>query len=102
MTMVGEVIGACLPTAVHNLYLSHFTRFGASKLSCPRASSAIDEHILWQLVVKGLYCFPEDGAAEFFKKNPQSASRDFAWVNRRTGSSETLVLATGPRHYDFR
>lgn len=91
---------------MHNLYLSHCTRFGASKLSCPRASCAIDEHILdqhilWQLAIKGLYCLPEDGAAEFFK-TPQSASRDFARVNRRTGPSETSVLATGPRHYDFR
>jgi hypothetical protein len=66
--MVGEVIAACLPAAVHNLYLSHFTRFGASMLSCPRASCAIDEHILWQLAIKGLYRFPEGGAAEFFKK----------------------------------
>jgi hypothetical protein len=42
----------------------------------------VEEVIFWQLAAKGLYCFPEDGAAEFFKENLRNAPRGVARMKR--------------------
>jgi hypothetical protein len=47
-----------------------------------RACGFLEKVILWQLATKGLYCFPEDGAAEFFPKDTQSISHCFARTQR--------------------